>query len=247
MLGREIRMQSPFMNGTITDGFADTSWSLVLAADRNEDGGAALDRLCRRYRKVILVYCRRLGLGAHEAEDATQDFFVYLFDRKWLGEASPARGSFRGFIFSLLRNFLSNRRRTAWTQKRGGPPREAAFEDVEVECLASSELDPAIAYDRMWAICIAEAAVGRLAEEKERAGQTNRFQRLRPFLTRSPTSTEYDQLVADLSEPRNRIAVYLHRLTRRYGELVRAEVVDTLTRLEDVDVELRRLMEVLAL
>ena len=229
------------------NGFATTSWSLVLAAGRNDDGGSALDHLCRRYRKVILVYCRRLGLGPHEAEDATQDFFVYLLGREWIGEANPARGSFRGLIFSLLKNFISNRRRTAQAQKRGGGPNVMLADDVEMECLASADLDPSVAYDRMWAICIAESAVGRLAEEQDRAGQSNRFQRLRAFLTRSPTSADYDQLVSVLSEPRNRIAVYLHRLTRRYGELIRAEVVDTLTQAEDVDIELRRLMDVLTL
>jgi DNA-directed RNA polymerase specialized sigma24 family protein len=238
------RLSSP--DGIVADGFGTTSWSLVLSAVRNEDGGAALDRLCRRYRKVIVVYSQRLGLSPHDAEDATQDFFAYLLDREWLSEAGPTRGSFRGFIFTLLKHFLSNRRRTEESQKRGGPPRPEATYVVEVEALASAEPDPAAAYDRMWAICVVESAANRLAEEQSGASHSARFQALRGFLTRSPTTADYDSLVQVLGEPRNRIAVYLHRLVRRYGELIRAEVADTLANLDDVDIELRRLMEVLS-
>jgi DNA-directed RNA polymerase specialized sigma24 family protein len=233
-------------DGTVTDGFGTTSWSLVLSAGRNEDGGAALDRLCRRYRKVIVVYSQRLGLSPHDAEDATQDFFAFLLDRKWLSEAGPAKGSFRGFIYTLLRHFLSNRRRTEESQKRGGRPHLGAAPVIEVDGLASAEPDPAASYDRMWAICVVESAASRLAEEQSGAGQAVRFQALRGFLTRSPTTADYDGLVQVLGEPRNRIAVYLHRLVRRYGELIRAEVADTLANLDDVDIELRRLMEVLS-
>jgi RNA polymerase sigma-70 factor (ECF subfamily) len=226
--------------------FATTSWSLVVSAARNDDGGVALDRLCARYRKAIVVYCRRLGLSPHEAEDATQDFFAYLLDRSWLAEAGPERGSFRGFLFSLLKNFLANRRRTARALKRGGGAALSLAEEAAIESMAGLELDPAAAYDRMWAICLTESAAARLAEEQQRAGHADRFGRLRGFLTRSPSTADYDRLVEELAEPRNRIAVYLHRLIRRYGELIRAEVVDTLADRGDVEIELRRLMEILS-
>jgi RNA polymerase sigma-70 factor (ECF subfamily) len=235
-----------FLAAPVGEAFATTSWSLVVSAAQNEDGGAALDRLCHRYRKAIVVYSRRQGLSPHEAEDATQDFFAYLLAREWLGEAAPDRGSFRGFLFSLLRNFLANRRRVASAQKRGGRPAATPAETATIEALASGELDPAAAYDRAWALCLTEVAAARLADEQQRAGHALRFGCLRGFLTQSPTTADYDRLVRELAEPRNRIAVYLHRLTRRYGELIRAEVADTLTSGGDVDLELRRLMEVLA-
>jgi RNA polymerase sigma-70 factor (ECF subfamily) len=69
---------------------------------------------------------------------------------------------------------------------------------------------------------------------------------LRPFLTHPPSSADYESLSARLAEPRNRIAVALHRLSRRYGELIRAEVADTVNDPMQVDSELRRLIEVIA-
>jgi len=226
-------------------GFATTQWSLVLSATRDEDSGAALDRLCRRYWKPIYVFLRRSGLAAADAEDATQDFFAYLLDRSWLKEAGPERGRFRGFLLALLRNFMANRRRVETAQKRGGPA--IRLGDIsQIENLASAASDPSQAYERAWATSVTQSALDQLSEEQERAGNRARYDALRPYLTHAPNSADYDRLVERLEQPRNRIAVFLHRLSRRYGELIRAEVADTVSALDDIDAELRRLIEVLA-
>src|SRR2546430_6919139 len=93
------------------DGFGSTAWSLVLAASRNDDGGPALDRLCRKYWKPVYTFARRSGMPAVDAEDVTQDFFAYLLERGWLKQAAPERGSFRAFLLTLFRNFHANHRR----------------------------------------------------------------------------------------------------------------------------------------
>jgi DNA-directed RNA polymerase specialized sigma24 family protein len=231
---------------TSANGFATTSWSLVMSATRNDDGGAALDRLCRRYWKPIYVFARRDGLRPTDAEDATQEFFAHLLDRSLLKQAGEDRGSFRGFLFATFRNFLANRRRHASAQKRGGPPALNRVEIDELENIATTEMDPAAAYERVWAMCVTEAALKRLADEQAGTENLARFKGLRAFLTRPPGTEDYDRLVQQLGQPRNRIAVHLHRLTRRYAELIRSEVVDTLADPTTADTELRRLIEVLA-
>src|SRR4051812_12911692 len=104
------------------DGFGSTDWSLVLSAQRNEDQGASLNQLCTAYWRPVYVFVRRQGLAEHEAEDATQEFFAHILERAWLDRVGEERGSFRGFLYALLRNFLANRRRQAHAQKRGGLP-----------------------------------------------------------------------------------------------------------------------------
>jgi RNA polymerase sigma factor (sigma-70 family) len=236
---------------TPADGFGSTRWSLILSAQRNDDDGSALNQLCSRYWKPVYVFARRDGLAPQDAEDATQEFFAYLLERSWLQQADPARGSFRGFVQALLRNFLSNRRRHASAQKRGGakpgllPP--TAAEKHELEQLAASDLDPAAAYERVWALAVLQAALTRLAVEQERLGQAARFTALRPFLTHAPTPADYDRLARELGQPRNNLAVSLHRLSRRYSELIRAEVIDTLAEGANVETELRSLIDVLSL
>ena len=95
------------------DGFDSTNWSVVLAARKNEDQGAALNKLCRAYWRPVYVFIRRQGLPEHDAEDATQEFFAHILERSWLDHVGEERGSFRGFLYALLRNFLANRRRHA--------------------------------------------------------------------------------------------------------------------------------------
>src|ERR1700678_22940 len=103
-----------------SDGFASTTWSLILAAGNAADDGRALERLCGKHWRPIYVFARRSGLSPADAEDATQEFFIELLEREWLKKADPSRGSFRAFLLTLLRNFLSNRRRVSQAERRGG-------------------------------------------------------------------------------------------------------------------------------
>src|SRR5882672_1905760 len=128
------------------DGFGSTDWSLVLSAKQNDDQGAALNQLCHAYWRPVYVFVRRQGLAEHDAEDATQEFFAYILDRGWLDDVGEERGSFRGFLYALLRNFLNNRRRLAQAQKRGGPraiPASFSDDKAELENVVARELDPA--------------------------------------------------------------------------------------------------------
>jgi len=232
------------------NGFATTNWSLVLSAHHNQDGGVALDRLCRRYWTPTYVYVRRTGLTAEDAEDATQDFFAYILERSWLKQTGESRGSFRGYLLALLRHFLANRRRVGAAQKRGGglpaahPP--TANERVEIEQIPSPAADPSVAYEQAWARCVIQAAVERLEREQAQAGHAKRYRALRGYLTLPLIPADSDRIAEELGEPRNRLSVYLHRLKRRYGELIRAEVLDTVSDPREVDAELRRLVAVLA-
>ncbi len=228
------------------DGFASTSWSLVLAAARDDQAGPALDGLCRSYWRPMYAYARRSGLSPTDAEDATQDFFVYLLERSWLKQADPDRGSFRAFLLTLLRNFLSNQRRHEQAAKRGGQnpllSLDTADCEQELAALASTEADPAAVYERTWANCVLQAALGRLAEEQLRGSDAARFEILRPFVTHAPTAGDYERLGTQLGLARSRLAVIVHRLSRRYAELIRAEVAETLTDRADLEPELRRLL-----
>lgn len=232
------------------DGFGSTAWSIVLAAAQDTEGGAALDRLCRRYWRPAYAFARHSGLPRHDAEDATQDFFRHLLAADWLKEADPQRGSFRAFLLTRLRNFLSNRRRHEHAQKRGGCaaaiPIDADACERELAALPAVEADPARAYDRAWAGCVLAGALERLAAEQAGPEAAARFAALRPYLTQPPAPGDYERLGAELGLTRNQLAVIIHRQSRRYAELIRREVAETLADRAALDAELRRLLEVLA-
>jgi RNA polymerase sigma factor (sigma-70 family) len=231
------------------DGFGSTHWSLVLTARQTDDQGAALNQLCRAYWRPVYVFARRSGLGEHDAEDATQEFFAHLLERSWLDRVGEDRGSFRGFMYALLKNFLANRRRVAHAQKRGGVPviPPAFFEEKpELENIVARELDPAGSYDRVWAMSVRRAALTQLAKEQTNPAQIARFEALRPFLIHPPSAGDSEMLAAQLGLSRNQIAVALHRLSRRYSELIRTEVSATLEDPRLVETELRCLIDALA-
>jgi RNA polymerase sigma-70 factor (ECF subfamily) len=240
-------LQSP---GGQSNGFGSTAWSIVLAAAQDSGGGVALDRLCRRYWRPAYTYARRTGLPRWDAEDATQDFFSHLFAGEWLKQADPTRGSFRAYLLTLMRNFLSNRRRHDHAQKRGGvtPLLSLNTDDCERElaALAATDADPAHAYERAWAGCVLQAALERLAEEQVATGGSDRFEALRPYLTQSPEAGDYERLSRTLGLSRNQVAVIIHRHSRRFAELIRSEVADTLVDRTDLDMELRRLLGAIA-
>jgi RNA polymerase sigma-70 factor (ECF subfamily) len=228
------------------NGFASTAWSLVVAAAQESNGEAALDRLCRRYWRPVYTYIRRSGASRADAEDATQDFFVYLLAREWIKQADPQRGSFRAFLLTLLRNFLANRRRSERAAKRGGSVQAVPLDiencERELASLALNEIDAAQAYERSWAQCVLQAALERLAAEREQAGESARFAKLRPFIVQPPSPGDYERLSESLGLPRARVAVIIHRHSRRFAELVRSEVAETLVDRSGLDVELRGLL-----
>jgi RNA polymerase sigma factor (sigma-70 family) len=234
--------------GPDPDGFGTTAWSLVLAAGQDDDGGHALERLCRRHWRPLYVFIRASGFAPADAEDATQDFFVYLFEKDWIRRADPKKGSFRSFLLTLLRNFLANYRRRSRAEKRRpaatDAPLDADDAERELASLSDSGGDPAAAYEASWARGVLQASLSRLAEEQAAAGKAALFEALRPFVSQSPEAGDYERLSRDLGLRRGQIALSIHRLARRFAELIRIEVADTLADRSELEAELRHLLTV---
>ncbi len=235
------------LQGVNSDGYSSTTWSVVLAAGKGEDGGKAIERLCRKHWRPIYVFARRSGLSPLDAEDATQEFFMEFLERDWLKQADPSRGRFRAFLFTLLKNFLLNRRRVAGAAKRGGGATFLSLDETEGEkeltSFSGRFVDPAAAYEASWWNCLLEAAWGRLTQEQNDSGKSATFEALRPFVTQAPEQGDYQRLGEQLGMRKGQVAVIVHRLNRRFAELIRAEVAETLVDRADLDVELRFLCE----
>jgi RNA polymerase sigma factor (sigma-70 family) len=231
-----------------SDGFGSTTWSLILEAGRSEDGGPALERLCRKHWRPIYVFVRRSGLSPVDSEDATQEFFIELLQREWLKKADPLLGSFRAFLLAHLRNFLANRRRVNQAERRGGGSSiislDGAQGELELAALAGKIVDPSQAYEATWANGVLHSAWDRLAREQKDAGKTSVFESLRNYVTQSPAMGDYQRLSEQLGMRRGQIALLVHRLNRRFTELIRAEVAETLVDRSELDSELRFLFEV---
>jgi Sigma-70 region 2 len=192
----------------------------------------------------MYVHIRRMGIPSADAEDVTQRFFVYLIEKDWISHADPNRGSFRAFLRTLLNNYLANHQRAERAVKRASVQVSIDTEEGE-RALADSAAranDPLLAFDQTWARTVLQSAWVRLAREHAEAGKAQLFDTLRPFVTQPASPGDYARLGPLLGLQRGQVAVFIHRLSRRYADLIRAEVAETLANRSEIESELRHLL-----
>ncbi len=229
--------------------FQTTHWSLVLRAG-GEDAPAArlaLESLCKQIWYPLYGYVRRRGFGPEDAQDLVQGFFARLFESGDLANVSPARGRLRSFLLAALKHQVANHRRGVQTLKRGGGVHVVSIdlEDAEGRFSAEPEdLDtPDRAFDRRWAQTLLERVLVTLGDEFRAAGRRDLFVQLEGSL--SGDAPDHIAVAAKLGMTHGAVKVAAHRLRRRYGELLRREIAQTLDRPEDVEDEIQNLFEAL--
>ena len=112
-------------------------------------------------------------------------------------------------------------------------------EQVQFEPAGDSA--PAVAYDQQWALRVFEIALSRLREEFAQAGKADQFEQLKPFLSRIGSSADYARVTGRCGLSEGAVAVAVGRLRVRYGELLRAEIANTVASPEDIEDELQLL------
>jgi len=232
--------------------FVTTHWSVVLHAGRGDSAraGLALARLCQTYWYPLYASARRRGYRAHDAQDLTQEFFSRLLDGRLLARADPGRGRFRSFLLASMNHFLANEWEKARAGKRGGghPALSldwaAAEERYDLE--PADDATPDKAFDKQWALRLLQAVLTRLEQEYQREGKAALFGLLKKCLTGARESQPYLVLAARMGLSEGAIKVAVHRLRRRYRDLIREEIAQTVAAPEEVESEMRHLLEALA-
>ncbi len=231
--------------------FVTTRWTVVLKAGAEEaDSEAALAQLCRDYWYPLYAYARRRGLGRQDAEDATQGFFLHLMEGEMLKRASADRGKFRTFLLGSMQHFLANEHRAQSRLKRGGGLTCVELDSLEAEqryTLEPADLrSPEAQFERSWAFALIDRVFRRLAAEYEKAGRKALFEKIRPFLAAESARPGYAALAQEVGMSANSVGVMIHRMRQRYGELLRQEILDTLSGQEELEGELDYLLAVVA-
>lgn len=222
---------------------------MVIEATGDTDGSRrALDALCRLYWLPLYTFVRRRGFAPAQAEDLTQEFFARLLASDGLSAASPERGRFRSFLLASLKNFLANEWDKVHRLKRGAGVEFLDWDALEAE--ARCHLEPGAGnddamFDRAWAETLVEGVMAALRSEVERDSGSERFEALKAFLV-SDASARYSEVATRLGLSEAAVKSAIHRLRRRYAELLRAAVADTVGSSADVDDEIRHLFAALA-
>ena len=85
----------------------------------------------------------------------------------------------------------------------------------------------------------------RLEDEYRQAGKSALFARLKIYLVADAAAESHAAVAADLGLSAGAVKVAVHRLRRRYGELLRHEVARTLENASDVREEIQSLFAAL--
>jgi DNA-directed RNA polymerase specialized sigma24 family protein len=231
--------------------FPNTRWSVVLAARRHDspESAAALETICRAYWYPLYTYVRRCGQSPHDAQDLTQEFFRRLLEKNWLDSADREKGRLRTFLVVALKSFMKNEWRRASTQRRGGSVAFAQFDTTLAESRYAADahsLAPDEAFDQQWAITLLDLTVNRLRGEFEAAGKPGDFEVLKGCLMAARGAIDYTALAGALGVNDGAARVAVHRLRKRFREIYREQISQTLADGADLDSELRHLAAALA-
>lgn len=223
--------------------FHTTRWSLVARLQAESDGSGvreALGELCGRCWFPIYAFVRRSGAGAQDAEDMTQGFFQHVLTHDLMAQAQREKGRFRAFLLGCLKHYMANEWQKGQAMRRGGHLKAVALDGLEAEeryrveaaALSTADDDCDRTFDQQWAQGVLERAVGLLREEQKDAAK---FELLLPTLT---GTEDREAIMRATGMTDGALKVMIHRLRRRYCEVLRQVVAETVESEAEVDSEL---------
>jgi RNA polymerase sigma-70 factor (ECF subfamily) len=227
--------------------FTTTNWTVVLSAGQvgSLDSETALSALYQTYWYPLYVFARRCGQNAEDARDLVQGFFAKLLEKNYLKVADPEKGKFRSFLLNAFKRFMANEWDRARCKKRGGQHIVVSLSEPETETRyraePAHEMTPEKAFERRWAITLLDQVLSRLEAEFIASGKGQMFTELKIFLTGEKSDLPAADIGRRIGLSDGALRAAVHRLRKRYRELLRLEIGRTVDRPEAVDEEIREL------
>lgn len=225
---------SPTTQGRPVPVFATTQWTRVLQARGDSpDARAALSALCESYYAPVHAFVRLTVRHDEAARDLTQEFFTRLLAGRGFEAVDPERGRFRSFLLGAVKNFLADMHDRERAAKRGGgqapEPLDPGTDTTPGLDPADPQAPPDELFDRHWACTVLDRALSALGQEFTQAEAQAHFEVLKPWLTGDTEGLVQAEAAARLGMNANAVKVAIHRLRRRYRELVKAEIAATVS------------------
>lgn len=199
--------------------FPDTRWTAIraLASDDANTRQLAWDTVSRLYWHPVQSYIRvKWSVNETDANDATQNFFAYVFERDTFAKFDASKARFRGFLKVCLDRFLINEHKASLAQKRGS----GNIESLEQAGFEGTALDPADPdsmeelFEQEWRRSLFEAAVSdveSLATTENAKLQFTVFKRY-DLERGSADKITYDQLAEEFGLTATTVTNYLHAM-----------------------------------
>ena len=233
--------------------FHTTCWTAVLLSAQSQAPAAkdAREELCRLYWYPLYAFIRKRGYSPDDARDLTQGFFLSLFYRRILRSATPLKGKFRSYLLVCLKNYLSAEFHRDNAIKRG---RGVEFVPLDLDSAEdryikepADHLTPDRVFDARWATTLLSRALERHKAEYRAQGKGTIFDTLKPFLdpSGSQESPAYEVVAEKLKITMAGAKTLIHRFRKRYAEIVRETVGETVSDPAEIDNEIRALCDAL--
>lgn len=230
--------------------FHSTRWSLIAQAGAgSEIGRAALQQLCEQYWFPVYGYFRRRGFQTADARDLTQDLFTCILARKGFEKASPEKGRFRLYLLVSAKNLIAEQVRNRRAIKRGGAVQTWSFDWATAEQRLQWEpgdgLTPERLFEKQWAKQVLSDALEQLDDLNAEPTRRAYYLKLRTFIAADASSVPYAEAATELGVSEAALRVQVHRLRRKFREIIRKNVADTLDNAAEIDDELNYLLQCL--
>jgi RNA polymerase sigma factor (sigma-70 family) len=224
----------------------------VLAAADHEAGTRsrrALEELIQAYWFPLYAFVRREGEAPAAAEDLVQEFFARLLEKKYLAQVDRSKGRFRSFLLAAAKHFLSKERDKLRAQKRGGGQVVIALDALDAEARYAIEpadnMTPERLFERQWAMAVLDLVMRRLRDEYAQGGKVKLYDAVEPCLTQGAPAVNYGQVSRELRMTEGSVRVAVHRMRRRYRDLLRDEIAQTVDSPGQVEEEIAYLLNCL--
>jgi RNA polymerase sigma-70 factor (ECF subfamily) len=231
--------------GTPAGSFPTTHWSLIFrSGDRSSpEARYALTTLCQAYWYPIYALIRRQGYDPADAQDLTQDYFARLLEKGVIAAADRRKGRFRTFLRTDCRHFLIDQFRRRRTREGETPllSIDAGAAEGRYRFEPVDGMTPDRLFARAWAMTLLDRVLALLADEYAATGRSEVFDRLKVTLTQGKGAVPAATLAAELGTTESAIYVAVHRLKKRYRDILQEQIAATLDDPSEVDDEIRSL------
>ena len=214
--------------------------------------------LCEIYYAPVELFVQRYVATAvvtskDEARDLTHEFFARLLEGHSLDNADRTRGRFRSYLLGAVKHFLADYRDREQALKRGGGQRTQSLStspDSSKRESAESSIDvadpdgfpPDAYFDQQWALAVVQQAIDTLRAEAESNGQLARFEVLQRWLVTPSSHNTAVDVARSLNLSDGAFKVAVHRLRKRFRQVVVARITTTVDDPVEVQDELNYLI-----
>ena len=224
--------------------FPSTRWSLIRCAqEQPEARQQALADLLSTYWKPLYFYVRRKGASVEEAKDSVQGLYLHLLEHDFIRHPDQSRGRFRSYLLVAMDHFQANEHLRQSALKRGGGVRTLSLDrDLAEKQLQELPSSPDGAFEKEWAVGVLERGLERLEGEFRNGTRSGPFDAITHYF-RPTAAPSYEATAREYGLTVSQLKSLVHRSRKRFREIVREEVSQTLDDDEDADQEIASLIQ----